>query len=97
MTGGDHVILATPRGRVLATCAGVWTKETARPIISNSSGRKDCMVNDAIALMERDAEVDAVALMSLPGPWMLYLLHKRNRWEDVCGVVPRITEVNANE
>ncbi len=83
MTDDDHVIIQITKGRAHATCIHVWERGV-RGIMS-LNGPKECMVNDAIALMDRIAHSTAVALMSLPGPRILYLIRVDGEWQDVTG------------
>jgi hypothetical protein len=93
MTDGDHIILSIPKGRVQATCIHVWKRgDGSRWIMNTSSGPKDNFVNDALTLLEKHSDVEAVALMSLPGPGMCYLLQETidGRWRDIAGVYPQM-------
>ncbi len=95
MSDGEHVALAVPKGRVQATCIRVWRRGApgVRWIMSISSGPKDCFVNDAMTIMEKQPEVDAVALMNLPGPIILYLREIRGKWYDCLGAEARMEPV----
>ena len=48
------------------------------------------MVNDAMTLMDKCPPADAVALISLPGPHILYLLRTGGAWRDITGIQPQI-------
>jgi len=93
MRDGAHVIISIPKGRVQATCIHVWRRgDGSQWIMSISSGPKDCLVNCALHLFDAHPKVQAVALMSLPGPSMLFLLEVDEVWRDILGLAPRIEE-----
>jgi hypothetical protein len=89
MNDGDSIIL---QNQVQATCIHVWRRGApgVRWVMSISSGPKDMFMNDAMLLMDRNSHVDAVALMLLPGPQLLYLQEIGGRWYDCQGVEAQI-------
>ena len=89
---GDHVILCIPTGRSRATCIKIWERGKAEWVMSTSSGPKNQFVNFVMALFDANPSADSAALMSLPGPRILFLLRIDGAWTDNRGVRPRILD-----